>query len=222
MTIPIPASCSARPTIGGVVAPVINVPLADGGWDFRSRHQATLDRCWHERRCQVCFDPVGLVAVLFGGPNQLASGRFGEPPLCSPCAVYASRACPMVAGKLTHYADRVALSEGTRGSTCPDPACGCGGWRKGDGVDHLGDPAHDWYAVYVRPTGYQATVTKETIPCTDLGCLHERVVTNGAQLCEPPIRVVLVSSPGAGRIWRRLDQTEWPTEACPADRGAAT
>src|SRR5882757_3826427 len=30
----IPASCSGRPTVGGVVAPFVNIRLADGGVDF--------------------------------------------------------------------------------------------------------------------------------------------------------------------------------------------
>lgn len=91
----IPASCAERPTIGGLVIPVVNARLADGGVDFRSPHNATFERCWKQGLCQVCGGKVARPAVLFGGPNQLRSGRFDEPPLCAPCAVYASRACPM-------------------------------------------------------------------------------------------------------------------------------
>ena len=102
----IPGSCAHRPTVGGVVAPFVNIRLADGGVDFRSPDTKRYTMCWTNNLCQTCGDPLGLTAVLFGGPRQLASLRFDEPPLCPPCAVYASQACPMVAGRQARYADR--------------------------------------------------------------------------------------------------------------------
>ncbi len=203
----IPASCAHRPTVGGLVAPVVNLRLADGGVDFRSPHQATYERCWRERLCQVCGRDAGHPAVLFGGPNQLRDGRFDEPPLCAACAVYASQACPMVAGRQAHYADRARLAEGKRGKTCLDPACGCGGWIDADpaagGSD--GDPAHDWYAVYVRPTGYRLTAHKAIVRCSDMGCEHERVLIDGGRLTAPPLKIMLVSTQAEGRVWRRAN-----------------
>lgn len=172
----IPASSANRPTVGGLVAPFINITLADGGVDFRSPHQGRYERCWKECLCQTCGNPLGELAVFFGGPRQVRNRRFDEPPLCPPCAVYASRACPMVAGRQAHYADRERLSEGKRGHVCPDAGCACGGFIDSDpnAYDASGEPAHDWYAVYVRVGGWAITVHDVQVPCSDRGCLHTR------------------------------------------------
>ena len=206
ITPPIPASCAARPTVGGLVAPFVNIRLADGGVDFRSPHQTTYERCWREDLCQTCGNPIGALAVFFGGPNQLRAGRYDEPPLCPPCAVYASQACPMVAGRMSHYADRERLSEGRRGHVCPDGGCECGGFRASDpdSRDASGEPAHDWFAVYVRAGGWQLTGNEVEVPCSDRGCSHKRVLVNGCQLVADPLKVVLVSTQQRGRVWERV------------------
>lgn len=203
----IPASCSARPTVGGLVAPFVNIRLADGGVDFRAPHQATYERCWNEGLCQTCGNPIGALAVFFGGPRQLKNRRFDEPPVCPPCAVYASQACPMVAGRMPRYADRERVSEGKRGHVCPDAACGCGGFRAADpdSYDASGDPAHDWFAVYVRAGGWQLTGHEVEVPCSDRGCLHKRLLINGCQLVAEPRKVVLISTQERGRVWERID-----------------
>ncbi len=203
----VPASCAGRPVVGGLVAPFVNIRLADGGVDFRTPHQGSYERCWTEGLCQTCGGPLGALVVFFGGPRQLASGRFDEPPLCPPCAVYASQACPMVAGRMPRYADRERLSEGRRGHACPDAGCGCGGFRPADpdAYDASGEPAHDWFAVYVRAPGWQLTGSEVQVPCTDRGCVHKRVLVNGCVLTVEPRKVVRVSAPGRGRVWERLD-----------------
>lgn len=216
---PIPASCAQRPTIGGLAIPYINLRLADGGVDFRSPHHTKVAQCWQEALCQTCGEPTGHPAVVFGGPNQLRTAQFDEPPLCVACAIYASRACPMVAGRQTHYADRARLSETHRGATCPDPGCHCGGWTPTDPDvgDHSGDPAHPWYAVYIPPGGYAILAYHKTVRCSDRGCEHQRLIVNGAQLTTTPLKIVLVSVPGEGRVWRTLPRGEWPpigTEVC--------
>lgn len=221
MTYPIPESCADRPTVGGVVAPWVNLRLADGGVDFRSPHHTVYARCWKECLCQVCGNPTGRPAVLIGGPNQVGSGHFDEPPLCVACAVYASQACPMVAGRQPFYADRARVSEGRRGHTCPDGSCDCGGWTLTD-PDHVGgggDPAHPWYAVYIDPGAYSVTVYRKVVRCSDKGCEHERLIVSGGQLTAPPLKVVLVSEPGVGRVWRRLDPAEVPSGSCPVAHG---
>lgn len=207
---PVPASCAARPLVGGLVAPFVNLRLADGGVDFRSPHQAKYERCWREGLCQTCGSPLARRAVVFGGPNQVRELHFDEPPLCPPCAVYASRACPMVAGRQDRYATRDRVAEGRRGHVCPDAGCGCGGWTPADPAQggHGGDPAHPWYACYIRPGGWQLTGRQVLTRCSDRGCEHERLIVNGAYLTGPPLKMVLVSSPGQGRIWRRLDSAE--------------
>ncbi|TDD31661.1 hypothetical protein E1287_25715 [Actinomadura sp. KC06] len=210
---PIPASCAHRPTTGGLVIPVVNIRLADGGVDFRSPHNPTYARCWTHRLCQTCGNGLGRPAVLLAGPNQLADNFFDEPPLCSPCAVYASKACPMVAGRQPFYADRARVSEGRRGKTCSDPSCECAGVVPTDlnATASGGDPAHAWYALYVAPRGYTVTVQDVESPCPDQRCRHAshtRRVVNGGFLTRPPLKVVLASEPGAGRVWQRLTDAE--------------
>jgi len=206
----VPMSCAARPLVGGLVAPFVNIRLADGGVDFRTPHQATYERCWRKGLCQTCGNPLGPLSVLLGGPRQVRTRRFDEPPLCPPCAVYASRACPMVAGRLARYAARERLAEGRRGHVCPAAGCDCGGFVDSDpnAYDASGDPAHEWYALYVRTDGWQLTVHEVEVPCSDRGCLHKRLLVNGCQLVQAPRKVVLVSSPVEGRVWRRLTAEE--------------
>lgn len=191
MTVPIPARCAHLPTVGGLVKPWGNVHLADGGVDFRSHHGARHIRCWHEGLCQVCGERLTTPAVLFGGPDELRQLVFTEPPMHPECAVYTSRACPMVNGARTHFADRPEVSQGRRGEVCPTPGCDCGGWVKHAPVStKAGKPAHAWYAVYV------STFMPAWRP--DMSFL-------GGIVYPEHVGVVrLVSEPGAGRCWRKV------------------
>lgn len=149
---PIPAALAHRPTVGALVKPWVNVELADGGVDFRSTHGARWKRCWQEGICQVCALPlIERPVVLLGGPNQLET-YFTEPPLHPWCTAYVTRACPMVAGRMSHYPDRPKVAHGRRGGVCPVPGCDCGGWVPSEAFsgDHGGEPAHEWYAVWAR------------------------------------------------------------------------
>jgi len=208
---PIPVTCAARPTVGGLVIPAVNVRLADGGVDFRARHQAKYAKCWTDNLCQVCGHGIAERAVVFASPSQLAGRRADEPPLCVPCALYSAKACPMIAGRQERFADRGRVSEGARGKACAEPGCGCGGWTHtgpSEGEPLAGRPAHAWYAVYARPGAWQATAGIVRSQCSDRGCWHERPVINGGLLAGEPLKVVLVSSPGEGRVWRTLSAAE--------------
>lgn len=190
---PIPMTCLARPTMGGLVIPWANVQLADGGVDFRSQHESRVQRCLIEARCQLCGQKITPPIVFFGGPRQVAALQFDEPPLHPECAVYASQACPMLAGQLHHYASRGTVASGPRGSICAKPGCECGGWTPTPGlnVGPGGDPAHDWYVLYV--SGYSLGVAEDR-----LDRVHSAVVAPSE------VRAVRhVSSPGVGRIWAR-------------------
>ena len=205
---PVPASCQHRPQPGGLVAPWVNVELADGGVDFRARHQARYEDSWRRGLCQVCGSALSYPVVLFGTAQSLASRHFDEAPVCGPCAMYTSRACPMVAGRMDRHPDRPRVSEGRRGRTCSVPGCGCGGWQPiaDGGLDGL--PAEAWYAVYVAVGSWQVTASIDQVRCSDKGCLHDRVVVNGGLLAGRPLKVVLVSGPGQGRVWRTLSPAE--------------
>lgn len=199
---PIPVSCAGRPTTGGLVVPWANVQLADGGVDFRSQHETKVQQCWRDCLCQICGHPVQRPIVLFGGPRQLNALTFDEPPLHPECAVYVSKACPMVAGRMDHYRAGDTVSHGARGSRCSTPGCQCGGWVETPGlvVGPGGDAAHDWYAVYV--SGYS------------LGILADRPdrIHSGVVAPEQVLGVRHVSAPGEGRIWARIPAPNGATE----------
>jgi len=202
----IPASCARRPLAGGLVVPYVNARLADGGVDFRTPHTARYEQCWSYGLCQTCGAPYrgGLDFVMvFGGPNQFADLHFDEPPLCLPCALYASQACPMLAGRQESYVDRPKLTEGHRGA-CPQ-GCGCAGWTPTDPSvpEHRGEPAHPWWAAYVRAGEW--TLTGKTVPARNG---RDRLVLTGAYLRKVPAGVMLVSRPGRGRAWSPLADSE--------------
>jgi hypothetical protein len=208
---PIPATLAARPVKGGLAYPWVNVELADGGADYSSTHYARYERAWTECLCQSCGNPTGDRAVLVCGPRQILTRRFDEPPVCPPCALYASRACPMVAGRTEVYPERPRVVAGHRGAKCTDPSCGCDGWIDTDpehSADQGGQMALPWYACWIRPGDYTVTAHKILTRCSDLGCEHERVIVNGAILNAVPLKILLIAEPGAGRIWRKLSEAE--------------
>lgn len=191
---PIPATCAHRPTVGGRVAPWINVHLADGGVDFRRQHTTKTITALTQRVCQVCGTPLRHPIVLLGSPEALVQLLFGEPPLHPECAHYTSRACPMVAGELDHYATGPSLAQGKRGAVCFIPGCDCGGWINHDPINDDDRPAHPWYAVYA--SGYTTAVN----PAGDVigALLQPRQV----------LKVLLVSQPGTGRCWTPVPVAE--------------
>lgn len=190
---PIPATCEHRPTVAGVVIPWGNVQLADGGADFRSQHESRIQRCWLEGLCQICGTTLGRPIVLFGGPRQVTNLQFDEPPMHPECAVYASQACPMVAGRIDRYATREAVSNTARGKTCSEPGCDCGGWVPTPGLDVSGggDPAHKWFAVYVSDLTLAVNADR-------LDRIHSCLV-DPAQI----LAIRHISTPGIGRTWKR-------------------
>lgn len=196
MTVPVPATAAHRPLLGGVVIPWVNVRLADGGVDFRSPHNTRVIQAWSGRLCQVCGTGLRHPIVLLAGPNQLRQLLFDEAPLHPECAVYASRACPMVAGRQSFYRSGPRISEGHRGEACFEPGCECGGWLPTPGIEGApgGDPAHPWFAVYVAAY---------TVVHKPNGVLHGGMVLPG------DVRAVrVVSTPGTGREWRSLPLAE--------------
>lgn len=213
-TIPsIPASMAHRPVRGGLALPWVNAQLADGGVDFRSPHHARYEQCWRDGLCQSCGGLITHRAVLVCGPRQVLTLRFDEPPVCPPCAVYASQACPFVSGRSTAYPDRPRLTEGHRGATCPGPSCGCGGWIETD-PEHSasmdGQPNLPWYGAWTDPSSYALTAHKAYSRCTDGGCdqLHERILVDGAMLTGLPLKIQLLSEPGADTARRTMTPAE--------------
>ena len=208
---PIPASLAHRPVTGGLAAAWVNAELADGGTDFRSPHTARYEEAWRYCLCQSCGNPTGPRAVLVCGPRQVLTLRFDEPPTCPPCARYASMACPFVSGRSVKYPDRRRLTEGHRGERCGDPSCGCQGWQVTDpehSASQAGQPNLPWYAVWTDPDSYVITAHTVMARCSDLGCEHERLVINGAELTRLPLKIQLLSEPGTRTERRTLATAE--------------
>lgn len=190
---PVPVICAHRPTVGGLVKPWVNVELADGGVDFRSRHTTRLVVCFRRGLCQVCGRPLNddtHGCLFLGGPDQLRTLVFDEAPLHRQCAVYTSHACPMVAGRMDHVPSGPLLSEGARGKACSKPGCDCGGWVQQDGDRPTPTEPHRWYAV---------TVSGYTVAFDPRGELIGGLVSP-----DQVEGVRVVSEPGAGRCWERL------------------
>jgi hypothetical protein len=137
--------------------------------------------------------------------------------------VYVRQACPFVSGRAVVYPDRARISEGHRGEVCHDPDCDCSGWQATDpehSADMGGQPNLPWYACWIRPGDYQLTGHVATVRCSDLGCEHERTLINGAQLTRFPLKVQLVSEPGAVVARRTLGTAEALAHAAAAIEAA--
>lgn len=216
---PIPASCAARPTTpDGLVIPWANVVLRDGGVDFRSHHNARWESCWRQALCQVCGRPIPRPIVFLCGPRQLEQLLFDEPPTHPECARYVAWACPMVAGQRERYRTGPPISDRHRGKACPDPRCDCGGLVPTPGTDARagnGDPAHEWFAVWVTAF-HLAAVTDTTRP-------EGHRITGGACLPDDVIRVRRISRPGAAlQPWETVPPAHWqaryrPPEVAPEE-----
>lgn len=148
--IPIPQRLAGRPTQGGLVVPWVSAQLGDAGFDLGHLHTSKMNRCFAERRCQICGEPITGRVVFFLSESALPTKHAGEPPLHPECAAYSARACPMVAGRMTHYRTSLSRVYGPAGKQCNIPGCDCGGWRPTSDSDdnNRGRPAEPWHAVW--------------------------------------------------------------------------
>lgn len=192
---PIPVRYPQASIRGGLAMPYVNVRLADGGVDLRSQHTARAETCWRDGRCQLCGQSIEFTegAALVGGPSQIRDLVFHEPPLHRECMVYASKACPIVAGRWSHYASGPSLAERSRGKVCYEPNCDCGGWvpSPGDpGPRHDGAPNHRWWVVFA---------SRWALAAYPDGRLH-----GGAVDIREVTSARLISDPDRGRVWERV------------------
>ena len=134
---PVPAHLAWRPTIGGLVVPIITPRTLDGRYLFGKLGDLTQQRCLRGYRCGVCGKPLHDKAVLFARPADLFWQCTSEPAVCPPCAAYSARACPMLAGRMARY----RASEHPALAGIPIPA--------GEEL-RLGAAADAWYAVWIR------------------------------------------------------------------------
>lgn len=154
---PIPVRLAARPLVGGLVVPYITLET-DVGWTFGRVHHGRWRQVILGRRCQTCGDPLGSRYVLLVRAGDIEHGYTAEPAMHPECARYSALACPMVAGRMTHY-----RSSPHPGTACPDPGCRCGLVTAGPDQPTLaGTAAEPWSAVWCSVGQYETAIKAET------------------------------------------------------------
>lgn len=147
MVPPIPVRLAHRPTVGGLVVPYVTSRTEDGRHLFGGVDSLRQRRCLTGRLCSVCGRPLldrpDDRLILLMRLSDLPQQRTSEPALDPVCAAYTRAACPMVAGRLTHYR-ATPLRLGPHMQVASDHAA------------LLGTAAEPWFAVWL--TGYEVVV----------------------------------------------------------------
>jgi hypothetical protein len=100
---PVPLRLTGRPTIGGLVVPWLTGLTSDGRHRFGTIDADRLHLAHHNGLCQICGDRLNsriVFAMRIGDIRRLISP---EPGMHPECAAYSATACPMLAGRMTHY-----------------------------------------------------------------------------------------------------------------------
>ncbi|WP_328617257.1 hypothetical protein OHS18_13530 [Amycolatopsis sp. NBC_00355] len=100
---PVPAALAHLPIVGGLVVPWITPRTTDGRYLLGAVDAAKIRMAIHRRLCGVCGQPLGDRLVLLVRESDLARLASTEPGLHPHCAAYCTTACPMVAGRRSHY-----------------------------------------------------------------------------------------------------------------------
>jgi hypothetical protein len=140
---PIPATIAQLPTVGGLVVPWVTPRTADGRYLLGAVDAAKTRTAIRQRLCGVCGHPLGDRLVLLVRESDLARFASTEAALHPHCAAYTTTACPMVAGRRSHY--RTSAHQ-----IGPDAVHGA------DVDQRLGAAAEPWHAVWL--TRYDVTV----------------------------------------------------------------
>jgi hypothetical protein len=133
---PVPVRLMHLPTVAGLVVPWITPKASDGRYLFGVLDPARQYAALARRLCQVCGQPLGRRLVLLMRAQDLPRQCTAEPGCDPQCCSYVQAACPMVAGRMSHY-------RSTPPRLGPDmiPAP--------DTVARLGKPAPIWFAVWL-------------------------------------------------------------------------
>ncbi len=133
---PVPAWLAHRPTLGGLVVPWITPQADDGRHLFGVLDPARQHAALTGRLCQVCGRPLGKRLVLLMRWQDLPHRCTAEPGCDPQCCAYVQAACPMVAGRMSHY-------RSTPPRLGPDMV------HAPDTAARLGKPAPVWFAVWL-------------------------------------------------------------------------
>lgn len=146
---PVPMRLDARPRQGGLVVPWVSIELADGTFDLGNMHNTRVSQCYIRNLCQIDGERITPPYVFFLSDKGLEDMTTNEPPVHPECAAYSKLACPMVAGRMTHYRRTPSRTHGDAGKTCATPGCDCGGWVATPGVaSNAGRAALRWHMVW--------------------------------------------------------------------------
>ena len=108
---PIPVRLAGRPTLGGLTVPWVTGRGPDGRYRFGAVDADRHDDAIHHRRCQTCGQRLDRDRIVFAmredDLRRMISPEGGMHP---ECAHYSARACPMLAGRMTHHSATSPLS----------------------------------------------------------------------------------------------------------------
>jgi hypothetical protein len=133
------------------VVPYISIESGDGRHVLGAVHNSRMRRCVQQRLCQIDAEPLTSPAVVMVRQRDLDAGWTAEPALHPECARYSAGACPMLAGRMTHYRSSPV---DVGGLSCNVAGCNCAGWMDSPDSQHrVGQAAEHYYALWI--TGYQ-------------------------------------------------------------------
>jgi hypothetical protein len=145
----IPMWLADRPIIAGLAVPWITARGIDGRYLFGALDRERQQQAILEHRCQVCGRPLGTRSILLMRLSDLPRQATSEPALDPVCAAYSATACPMIAGRMSHY-------RSTPPTLRPDATL------VGNQTKRYGAPAEPWFAVWLEH--YQAAITDQDQP----------------------------------------------------------
>lgn len=100
---PVPTWLAHLPTVGGLVVPWNTVRTADGRHLLGAVDRDRNDHALRARLCGVCGHPLDRPLVTLLRLSDFRHQATTEPALHPVCAAYTTRACPMLAGRLSHH-----------------------------------------------------------------------------------------------------------------------
>jgi hypothetical protein len=107
----IPPRLLHRPTVGGLVVPYTTLAMPDGRWRFGAIDYARQTQAFNEKLCQTCGTDLEDRIVFAMRDTDLRELTSHEPGMHPECAVYSAKACPMLAGRMSHHQHTPAAAQ---------------------------------------------------------------------------------------------------------------
>jgi hypothetical protein len=145
----IPVWLSHRPVLAGLAVPWVTARGADGRFLFGALDRQRQEHAIGQHRCQVCGRALGTRTVLLIRLSDLPRKATSEPGLDPVCAAYSAAACPMIAGRMSHYRSSPPTMH-------PDSVL------VGHQAQRYGAKAEPWFAVWLKT--YEPRITDRDQP----------------------------------------------------------